>query len=203
MDYKNNNNLEDSNILNDDDIRLMIAFREGDKSSFEKILIKYRKPLINFTYRFVGNTETAEDLAQEVFLKVYLSAKDYKPTAKFTTWLYRIASNLCLDYKKKRKIKTISLDKTINTNEGHIIPEFPDSSQLTPDVSIEKKNMSKNVRSALLSLAPHQELALSLRFYENKSLQEISQILHRSVPAVKLLLFRARQNLRNKLKTSI
>lgn len=189
--------------MEDDDIKLMLAFKKGNESCFEKILNKYEKPLINFIFRFIGDRAEAEDLAQEVFLKIYQSATNYKPSAKFSTWLYKIATNLCIDYQRKKKIKTFPLDKPIRlrrVDEGEIIREIPDLSQETPDVSIEKMQISETIRFALLSLPANQRLALSLKVYENKPYQEISKILNRSIPAVKLLIFRARQNLRKNLR---
>jgi len=183
----------------DDDIELMLSFQKGEKSCFEKILEKYEKPLINFIFRTIGDRWAAEDLTQEVFLRIYRSAATYKPLAKFSTWLYKIAFDLCIDHQRKGKVKTISLNDPINTEEGQIIREIPDLSQITPDTSIEKRQISETVQAAVLSLPANQRLALTLRIYENKSYQEISKILGCSISAVESLLFRARQNLKQKL----
>lgn len=185
--------------MEDEDIKLMLGFQKGDESCFNKILSKYEKPLINFIYRFIGNQVDAEDLAQEVFLRIYKAKNKYEPKSKFSTWLYKIATDLCIDYQRKRKIKTVSLDDPVNTEEGEIVKEIPDLSQVTPDISIEKKQISETIRSALLSLPASQRLALTLKIYENKSYQEISEILGCSVSAVESLIFRARQNLKERL----
>lgn len=189
--------------MKDEDIDSMLKFKSGDNSAFVSLLKKYEKPLINFIYRFVGNRFDSEDIAQEVFLKVYQSAVNYKPSAKFSTWLYKIATNLCIDYQRKRRIKTVSLDDPIGTDEGYIIREIKDLSQVPPDISIEKEQISETILSAFLSLPEKQRLALDLRIYENKSYKEISKILNCSVSAVESLLFRARQNLKVKLSSII
>ena len=181
----------------------MLAFKEGDEACFKKILDKYEKPLINFIYRFTWDRREAEDLAQEVFLRIYSSRKKYKPKAKFSTYLYRIAANLCIDHKRKRRIKTVSLDSTGNTDEGEMTRETPDLTADSPEVLIEKKRHEKIIQSALLSLPANQRLALSLKVYESKSYREISKILGCSVSSVESLLFRARRNLKQKLSSII
>jgi RNA polymerase sigma-70 factor (ECF subfamily) len=183
----------------DEDIGLMLRFKSGDNSAFEFLLNKYEKPLINFIYRFIGNQVDAEDLAQEVFLRVYTAKNNYKPQAKFSTWLYKITSDLCIDYQRKRKIKTVPLDNPVNTDKAEIVREIPVLDDRTPDTSVEKKQISETIRSAFLSLPVNQRIALSLKIYEKKSYKEISKILGCSVSAVESLIFRARQGLKLKL----
>jgi len=185
----------------DDDIELMLSFQKGEKSCFEKILEKYEKPLINFIFRTIGDRWAAEDLTQEVFLRIYRSAATYKPLAKFSTWLYKIATDICIDYQRKNKHKHefVSLDNPVTTEEEEIKREIPDQSTVAPDISIDKKQISEIIQSALFSLPTNQRLALTLRIYENKSYQEISKILGCSISGVESLLFRARQNLKQKL----
>ena len=187
--------------MEDDDVKLMLAFQKGDESCFNEIFTKYEKPLINFIYRFIGTRIDAEDLAQEVFLRIYKAKNSYKPKAKFSTWIYKIASNLCIDYQRKcsRRLQPASIDNPISTDEGEIVRETSDISQQTPDVLAERKQISKTIKSCLLSLPTNQRLAISLRVYENKSYREISKILGCSVSAVESLIFRARQNLKEKL----
>ena len=190
-------------MLEDDDIKLFLEFQRGNKQSFEKLLDKYEKPVINFIYHIVGNREDAEDLAQEVFLRIYQSAKNYKPTAKFSTWLYRIAVNISIDHKRKpaNKLQAItdSLDKQIVTDENEITKEIADTSKNLPENILEQKRIDETVRSALLSLPSNQRIALTLIVYENKSYREISEILGYSVSSVESLLFRTRQSLKQKL----
>ncbi|MFA5780292.1 MAG: sigma-70 family RNA polymerase sigma factor [Elusimicrobiota bacterium] len=193
-------------MLEDDDIKLFLEFQRGDKQCFEKLLDKYEKPVINFIYHMVGSREDAEDLAQEVFLRIYRAAANYKPSSKFSTWLYRIAANISIDYKRKPANKlhavTDSIDKPIVTDENEITKEISDTSKSQPENILEQKRINETVRSALLSLPSNQRIALTLRVYENKSYQEISEILSCSVSSVESLLFRSRQNLKQKLTAS-
>src|SRR5208283_504869 len=101
------------------DVELMLDVKAGDEASFNLLLQKYRTPLVNFLYRMVRNTATAEDLAQEVFLRVYRARKEYSPSAKFTTWLFRIATNLALNSVRDNRHRQmeISMDQTVDTGE--------------------------------------------------------------------------------------
>ena len=99
----------------DSDVSLMLEFQKGDISSFEKLVQKHKESLINIIYQFIGERDEAEDLAVEVFLRVYRAAKKYQAKAKFTTWLYKITTNLCLnEIRKKAKVQTVSLSKPIS-----------------------------------------------------------------------------------------
>lgn len=191
-------NLECKAML-DEDIELMLEFKKGDVSAFKELMGRYETRLLNFIYRFVGSKTDAEDLAQEVFLRVYKARDRYEPKAKFSTWLYKIATNLCINYKKRQKKITIPLDKIVTSDGEEIIREIPDPYHLPPDVSAEKEETNQKIRSILFSLPEIQRVALILCIYEEKSYDEISKILHRSIPSIKFLLFRARKNLRDKL----
>ncbi|MFZ2602494.1 MAG: sigma-70 family RNA polymerase sigma factor, partial [Candidatus Omnitrophota bacterium] len=130
----------------DEDVRLMLKFKEGDNVSFEALLDKYHRPIINFLYRFVGDKIEAEDLAQEVFLRVYRSAKTYVPEAKFSTWIYVIAKNLALNELRRRKShRASSLDETVPSGEGEMPRELPDHS---PSVltELEKQDLIEAVK---------------------------------------------------------
>ncbi len=183
-----------------EDIVLMLCFKKGDISCFEKILYKYKDSLINFIYRFIGNRTDAEDIAQEVFLKIYKSKESYEPKAKFSTWLYTIASHLCVDYLRKRKIKTLPLYYPKNSGEEEKIREIADGSQILPDVLFERKQNNETIKTALFSLPDKQRIALTLRVYDDKSYEEIAKIIGCSVSAVESLLFRARQKLKKIIK---
>jgi RNA polymerase sigma-70 factor (ECF subfamily) len=186
-----------------DDAELMQGFQNGDEDAFNEIVIKYDKPLVNFIYRYTGNHAVAEELAQDVFVKVYKSAGRYKPTAKFSTWLYSIAANVCLDYKRKKIPYTISLDSKIKTEEDEIAKEIKDTGQLSSDIISEKTELSRSVNTALNTLPEKQRLALILKVYEDKSYKEIAEILNCSAPAVESLLSRARSSLKKHLDKSM
>jgi RNA polymerase sigma-70 factor (ECF subfamily) len=180
------------NNFEDEDIELMLGFKNGDISCFEKLFDKHKTKLLNFVYRFVGNQTDAEDITQEVFLRVYNSKNGYTPKSKFSTWIYKIAKNLCIDYLRKHRHEIIPIDK-------EIIQQLSDKIDDEPNVFVEKKQINKIIHSALFSLPVNQRIALCLKVYENKSYKEIAQILGCSVSAVESLLFRARLSLRNKL----
>jgi len=180
--------------IENQDVEIMIALKGGDATAFEKILKKYEKPIINYIYRFIGDRAEAEDITQEVFLRVYKSKDSYKPTAKFSTWLYKIATNLCIDYKRKINRDAIGYSGTELSNK------LKDTTSSNPvESSLEREQLEEIIKISLSSLPENQRIALTLKVYENKSYQEISEILGCSVSAVESLIFRARQNLKEKL----
>jgi RNA polymerase sigma-70 factor (ECF subfamily) len=180
------------NNFEDEDIKLMLGFKNGDISCFGTLFDKYKTKLLNFVYRFVGNQIDAEDITQEVFLRVYNSKNKYKPKSKFSTWIYKIAKDLCIDYLRKHKHEIIPIDE-------EIIQQLSDKTNDEPNVSAERNEINKIIHSALFSLPVNQRTALYLKVYENKSYKEIAQILGCSVSAVESLIFRARQSLKEKL----
>lgn len=180
----------------DEDIKLMMAFKEGILTAFESLLEKHKKPVLNYVYRFINDKTEAEDITQEVFLRVYKARETYKPEAKFSTWLYRIATNLCIDYKRKLKSDALGYLKTDSDLKANTSPDLTDA-------NVEQKQTEEIVRTSLSSLQETQQAALTLKVYENKSYGEIAQILSCSLKAVESLIFRARQNLKEKLKKSI
>ncbi len=174
----------------DQDVELMLKFTQGDIPAFEQILKKYKDMVINIAYRFVENYPEAEDIAQEVFLKIYYSAKTYKPQAKLSTWVYRITANLSLNYLRNRKhLPTVPWEETLEI-----------SSSITAEQDFEKKELVSRVKKALNSLPKNQRLAVILRKYENLSYQEIGEIIGVSSSAVDSLIQRAKENLRQKLE---
>lgn len=189
-------------IILDDDIKNMLAFKGGDEASFEKLLAKYSPVIINYIYRFTSNRQDAEDLTQEVFLKVYRSAARYEPKSKFSTWLYTIASNVCVDYKRKSKnnplIHALPVINKPDENDDAIC-EIKDSSGGSVEDLVEQKITDDKIKALLSELPETQRLALTLKVYENKSYSEIAEILDCTIPAVESLIFRARQTLKKKL----
>jgi len=128
----------------DSDASLMLAFQSGDIFSFEKLVKRYKEKVINIIYQFIGERNEAEDLAIEVFLRVYQAARSYQAKGKFTTWLYKITINLCLDQKrKKERLKIISLSQPISTKEEkeeELIEEIPDSAPSAWEILQKIKN---------------------------------------------------------------
>ena len=179
-------------MILDPDIKLMLEFIEGDISAFEQIMNKYKEIVINIAYRFIQNRSTAEDIAQDVFLKIYNSAKSYKPKARLSTWIYKITANICLNELRSQKkyLKNISMDE---------IDETRDFIQTNPFENLEKKELKHLVKEAIDSLPDRQRMVIILKKYEDLSYQDISEILGCSLSSVDSLLQRAKQNLKNKL----
>ncbi len=187
----------------DADAKLMLAFKSGDVKAFELLAEKYTKPLVNFIYRLTFDRAQAEDIAQEVFVKVYRAAKNYSVTSKFSTFLYKIAYNACMDYfrKKSRSVesKSLSLDAIMEKTETSPQIELVDKSK-QQDALIIALEQEAQIRGALASLHPRQSAAISMRIYEEKTYEEIAEVLGISKSAVETLLFRAKQALKQKLK---
>ncbi len=180
------------------DVQLMLDVKAGDHASFELLLQKYRAPLINFLYRMVHDRDTAEDLAQEAFLRVYRARKGYEPNAKFTTWLFRIATNLALNSLRdgRYRQKDISLDERDEAERPAL--ELPDPA---PDVeqSLLERDRAQLVWQAVAELPERQRAAVLLHKYHDLDYGEIARILGCSESALKSLLFRAYEVLRVRL----
>jgi RNA polymerase sigma-70 factor (ECF subfamily) len=181
------------------DVQLMLDVKAGDEASFDFLLQKYRMPLVNFLYRMVRDTATAEDLAQEVFLRVYRARKQYTPSAKFTTWLFRIATNLALNSvrdNRYHKLET-SLDATAEDDSAPLME------LRSPDMRIDEHLMERAraeiIRRAIWSLPEKQRAAVLLHKYEEMDYGEIAKIMECSESALKSLLFRAYETLRVQL----
>jgi RNA polymerase sigma-70 factor (ECF subfamily) len=189
--------------LSDPDVVLMLKFKQGDKSAFSGLLDKYHRPVINIIYRMIGDSHAADDLAQEVFMRVYNSSRNYQPTAKFSTWIYRIAMNLCLNELRRRKKRIFSLDENIPTQEGEVKIEIAEKDKDLPRDELAKKELQDIVKKAIESLPENQRMAVLLRRYENLSYEEIAKTMNCSVSAVKSLLNRAKESLKEKLRPYI
>jgi len=188
----------------DSDVSLMLEFQKGDISSFEKLVQKHKESIINVIYQFIGERDEAEDLAVEVFLRVYRAAKKYQAKAKFTTWLYKITTNLCLnEIRKKAKLQTISLSKPISAGEEkeeELIEKIADAAP-SPQQILEKKERNALIRKAIDSLPAKQRMATILQIYEELSYKEISTILGCSVKSVERRLYWARTSLKERLSS--
>jgi RNA polymerase sigma-70 factor, ECF subfamily len=185
------------------DVQLMLDVKAGDEASFELLLQRYRTPLVNFLFRMVRNREQAEDLAQEVFLRVYRAREEYVPSAKFTTWLFRIATNLALNSMRDTRYQKleVSIDAPVilDAEDGDERPldlaeKHPNIEQhLVEDVRV------KMIRHAINKLPEKQRAAVLLHKYQELDYSEIAKILSCSESALKSLLFRAYEALRVEL----
>ncbi len=186
--------------LSDPDVILMLEFKEGNKASFEKLMTMYFSRILNFIVRFIKNREIAEDLTQEVFIKVYNNGKNYQPKAKFKTWLYTIARNISLNEIRKNKQIIVSLDETVSSNEGVMSRQVADGTVMRADEEMQQEERAEMIRHAIKSLPENQQTAVILRRYDNFSYDEIAQTMGTTSKAVKSLLSRAKVHLKNRLK---
>lgn len=176
------------------DTELMLKVKEGNLNAFEEIYRRHSKHVINFAYRMLNDRNSAEEVMQEVFVKVYIQSKKYRPDAKFTTYLFRIATNHCLNY--IRDNQPSSKGNISEFNEQRTPPFYSDKH---PEEQVLKSETSKILLKALSELPKNQMSAMVLLTYNDMSYEEIAESIGGSVKAVKSLLHRARESLREKL----
>jgi RNA polymerase sigma-70 factor (ECF subfamily) len=181
---------------------LMGRVGKKDKYAFEILVHRHQRSVLNFIYRFMGDHIEAEDLTQEVFLRVWKSAATYKLDAKFTTWLYRIATNLCINKQRTLRIrKWFSISQSQKQKQGSATPFVPveNTGPATPENHLLDAERTRQLLDALGDLPANQRSAMVLKMYHGLSYREIAQIIDRSVSAVDSLLIRAKKNLHKKL----
>ena len=181
----------------DPDALLMLRVREGHAPSFEALLYRHRPPVVNHLFRMVNNRAIAEELAQDVFVRVYRSRQRYEPNAKFTTWLFRITTNVALNWRRdtRRQTAEFHVDQLSTCARAF---EFRDQGLNMDEIMI-RRHKSGQVRSAVESLPSKQLAAVLMHKYEGMDYAQIAEVLNCSVPALKSLLFRAYENLRKQL----
>ena len=181
----------------------MLDVKAGDEQSFGLLLQRYRTPLVNFLYRMVRSREQAEDLAQEVFIRVYRAREEYVPSAKFTTWLFRIATNLALNSLRDHRHQKleISMDAPVTTDaeDGDEKPFEVADKHPTIEQELVEEDRKKMIRHAIEKLPEKQRAAVLLHKYQELDYAEIAKILSVSESALKSLLFRAYESLRVEL----
>ncbi len=180
----------------DADAELMLRVKDGDDAAFELLMTRHRTRVINTVYRFLGSTDEAEDLAQEVFLSLYRSAARYEPRAKFTTFLYRLVANRCINHSRRRKILQFfgfGHGRLSNTTE-------PTDRRASPAETAEQRQTAGQVNRAIQALPERQRLAIILRHYHGMDYSEIAATLNMTMPSVKSVLHRATLALRDKLR---
>jgi RNA polymerase sigma-70 factor (ECF subfamily) len=179
------------------DAELMLRVRDGDTESFTLLLERHRSPVIHFVFRMVQNQSVAEELAQEVFLRVYRSRANYEPTAKFTTWLFRIASHLALNWIRDRRHERGQESLDQDTPEG-MARQVPDRG-ISKEQTMVRESKFEEIRRAIHSLPEKQKAAVLMHKYEEMEYSQIAAVLECSESAVKSLLFRAYESLRARL----
>ena len=181
----------------DYDAQLMIRVKEGDGASFGLLLEKHRSSVIHFLYRMVQNQAVAEELAQEVFLRVYRSRANYEPTARFTTWLFRIATHLALNALRDGKYRRAEASLDADTPESSTRQVF-DTRPSVEQVMVRQVRLDE-IRRAIAALPEKQRAAVLMHKYEEMEYSQIAKTLNCSESAVKSLLFRAYETLRARL----
>jgi len=189
-------------MLSDAEVMLRVA--AGDDGAFNYLVEKYRRPMMSFMYRMTHNQAVAEELAQEVFLRVYRSRQTYAASAKFTTWLYRIATNLAVNYardtKHERPENIVSIDEP-DTDTGLTV-DVADGS-LNAEQTILRRERMAAIRKHVEALPERQRMAVIMHKYQNMDYKQIAAVLKLSESATKSLLFRAYETLRETLKKFI
>ncbi len=185
----------------DTDAQLMLRFQAGDLRAFESLFWRHSRPMVNFAYRFVRSRETAEELAQEVFLRVHDAAPLYRAQAKFTTWLYRIATNVCLNELRRPRFRAVhqSLDASTTDDPDDKPMEIQDD-HAGPDRLMERRAIARALIQALERLPEKQRLAFILNKYQDLSYSEVAEVMKTSEKAVKSLIHRAKETLAARLK---
>jgi len=194
--------LEQQLEAKDPDVRLMLQVRDDVQGAFETLVDRYQHRLLGVMVHLVGRVEEAEDLTQEVFLRVYKARKGYKPRAKFATWLFTIAHNLALNHLRgKGRNPEIPLDGVVpgaSTSSLRPVDRVPGPGA-TASAQMRKVELAEVVREALDALGEDQKMAVLLNKFEDMGYNDIAQVMGRSEAAIKSLLARARYNLRERL----
>ena len=179
------------------DAELMLRVKEGDDRCFALLLEKYRGPVIHFLYRMVQNIGIAEELAQEVFLRVYRSRETYEPTAKFTTWLFRIATHLALNWLRDGRHEK-NQEYLDDNDAARVSRQVPDRAPSIEQRLVREARLNE-IRRAIASLPEKQRAAVMMHKYEEMEYSQIARVLGCSESAVKSLVFRAYETLRGRL----
>ena len=179
-----------------EDVRLLRLVARGDTSAFEEVIERHQALVAGTVARMLGSNSDVDDIAQQVFIRVWKSARRYVPRAKFTTWLLKITRNLVFnELRRARRRAQVPLQSDPGTEE---IP-LKDETNPAPDASLLEDELQRAIEEAIMQLPESQRMALVLRRYEQLSYEQIAEVLDLSVPAVKSVLFRARTELRSRL----
>ena len=182
-------------VKKQDDLSLINRFKAGDTSVFEEILLKYQDRIYNLCRYMLGNAHDAEDAAQDVFLKAYQNLNRFKPEASLLTWLYRIAINTCIDYRRKPFFESVFK----NSKEGDVFVVDQPSDSPSPEKLYESKEIGNAIQFALGRLSEKLRTVIVLKEIEGLSYEEISEVLDVSIGTVKSRISRAREKLKELL----
>jgi RNA polymerase sigma-70 factor (ECF subfamily) len=183
----------------DADAELMLSFQRGDEHAFETLVRGWQDRIVSLAYRYLASAADAEDLAQEVFLRVYRAKETYRPTARFSTWIYRITANASLNHIRAAKARR-KVAGPLQVADETAVPEIEDENARAPDDRLLKDELAGVLRRIVDELPERQRLAILLNKYEGLSYEQVAESMEMSVMAVKSLLTRARVNIREKLE---
>lgn len=187
--------------ISDPDAALMLRVKRGDRAAFAELVEKYKQPLFNFICRTLRDEAESEDLAQNVFLQVYKSRQRYQHTAKFSTWLFTIARNLCLnEIRRRSRHPAESIEEQHGDNEDHPQRQYEDKKVHLPTENVLHGELASKIEEALADLPENQRTAILLCRQDELSYEEIAEILECSLSATKSLIHRGREALKEKLK---
>ncbi len=186
--------------LSDPDNQLMQKAGSGNRAAFKELVKKHQGTVTGIIYRYTGNHNEVEDLAQDIFLKIYKAASSYVPRAQFKTWLYKVVANHCLNFFRSQKRKAIitSLDQPLSEDYNPHI-QRTDEQKKQPEIILQQQELQIALKRALSELPERQRMAIILHRFEGLSYKEVATILGSSLSAVESLIFRAMNNLKEKL----
>jgi len=185
-----------------EDSRLIAGAIAGNQVAYRALMKKYHDPICNLLYRMIREKDEVEDLAQEAFIKAFQSLASFNEEYAFSTWLFKIATNNCIDYIRKRKLQTFSIDKPIESKDGEFSFEIPDSTY-EPDRELIAGQRSRLLEEAIKSLPPKYRTVILMRHSEEKDYAEIAKELRLPIGTVKAHIFRAREMLYKNLRKKI
>jgi RNA polymerase sigma-70 factor (ECF subfamily) len=181
-----------------DDVALMLRVKAGDIEAFEALVIRHQHSVVGTAAKMLGSAVEAEDIGQQVFVRVWKSAARYEPVAKFTTWLMTITRNLVFnEMRRRRRTHLVPMEADHDDAGQH---QFADGNAPAPSERLLDAELQEAIDAAIASLPENQRVAIVLRRYEGMPYEEIAKVLKTSVPAVKSILFRARSELKERLK---
>ena len=185
--------------MREEDIELIARARSGDERAFRTLLGKYERAVYSICLRMVRDREEASDLSQESFIKVFNMLERYNPSYAFSSWLFKITSNLCIDYLRKRRIETYAMDDPIDGEKGEIQRQY-EAPDLDPEQEMLKKEKMTRLDDAINALPEHYRIMLVLRHQEHLSYEEIASTLEIPLGTVKARIHRAREMLKSSLQ---
>jgi RNA polymerase sigma-70 factor (ECF subfamily) len=185
----------------DPDAALMLRVKQGDTAAFEQLVDKYKQPVMNVVYRMLRDATEAEDVAQNVFVQVYKSAGRYEVSSKFSTWLFTIARNLCLNELRRRsRHPADSMDAAHPEQEDQPWQQFEDKKTFSPPDTLLHGELEEKIEEAMAELPENQRTAILLCRQDELSYEDIAKVLQCSLSATKSLIHRGRETLKQKLK---